>query len=403
MSLVGLVQGIVAVDLAAADQAAVSAALADVRRVRGWLDSVEIAAARRLSELAIASPSMFPEQVAAQAGRVTLPEASRGFDRARTADAIPEIAAVLADGQTSGGHIDVVSRALRQLSLPQRNQLAQRGDVLAAAASQLTRDEFARTVRAEVRRIHVDDGIDRLQQQRRNTSLRTWTDKDTGMWCLRGEFDPETGALLAGRLRNTVEALFHDQQPDTCPADPLLKQHHLRALALDALTQGRGAGSSGRIDMSVLIDAETLLNGEHGNSIVDFGLDVELPVETLRRWACLADITPIIVGADGVSLYLGRERRIANRAQRRALRGMYRCCAIPGCTVVFDNCEIHHIIWFRNGGMSDIDNFAPLCNKHHHLVHEGGWNLALDDRRNLTITYPDGSIMTTGPPSAWAR
>jgi hypothetical protein len=49
------------------------------------------------------------------------------------------------------------------------------------------------------------------------------------MWCLRGEFDPETGALLAGRLRNTVEALFHDRQPERCPADPLQKQHHLQA------------------------------------------------------------------------------------------------------------------------------------------------------------------------------
>ena len=403
MSLLGLVEGIVAVDLAVADQACVTAALTDVRRVRGWLDSVEVAAARRLGELADESPSMFPEQVLAEAGRLSLPEAAKGFDRAATTAVFPEIAAALADGQTSGGHVDVVTRALRQLTKGQQDQLAQRGRALAEAASQLTRDEFTRTVRAEVRRIHSDDGIDRLQQQRRNTSLRTWTDKDTGMWCMRGEFDPETGALLAGRLRNAVESLFHDHQPDTCPADPLLKQHHLRALALDALTKGRGPGSSGRIDLSVLIDAETLLDGEHPNTIVDFGLEIDLPVETLRRWACLADITPIIVGADGVSLYLGRTQRTANRSQRRALRSMYRCCAIPGCTVGFDNCEVHHVTWFRNGGNSNIDNFAPLCNKHHHLVHEGGWELALDGRRNLTVTFSDGAIMTTGPPSARAR
>jgi hypothetical protein len=43
-------------------------------------------------------------------------------------------------------------------------------------------------------------------------------------------------------------------------------------------------------------------------------------------------------------------------------------------------------------------NLLPTCTKHHHLVHEGGWKLALDPRRNLTITYPDGTIMTTGPP-----
>jgi hypothetical protein len=345
---------------------------------------------------------MFPENVAAEAGRVSMSEATKGFDRAHTTAAIPEIGVVLSRGEASGAHVDVVTRALRQLTPTQRDRLAERGDVLALAATLLPRDEFARTVRAEVRRIHTDDGIDRLQQQRRNTSLRTWTDRDTGMWCMRGEFDPETGALLAGRLRNTVEALFHDQQPETCPADPLQKHHHLQALALDALTKGRGASSSGRIDMSVLIDIETLLDREHPGTVIDCGIPVDLPAETIRRWACSADITPIIVGADGVSLYLGRTRRTGNRAQRRALRAMYRSCAVPGCCVAFDNCDIHHIRWYRNGGKTDIDNLLPICHKHHHLVHEGGWHLALDVGRNLTVTYPDGAIMTTGPPTVHA-
>jgi hypothetical protein len=182
-----------------------------------------------------------------------------------------------------------------------------------------------------------------------------------------------------------------------------LKQHHLRALALDALTKGRGARSSGRIDISVLIDVETLIDGEHPDSVIDCGIPIDLPVEALRRWACMAEITPIIVGTDGVSLYLGRDSRTANREQRRALRAMYRCCAVPGCNVGFDYCDIHHIKWYRNRGKTDIDNLAPLCHKHHHLVHEGGWHLAMDARRNLTITFPDGSIMTTGPPSRRAR
>jgi hypothetical protein len=397
--VVGLVQALVGVDWSLADQGAVASALADVRRVRGWLDSVEIIAARRLSELAVVSPSLFPERAAADAERITLPEASKAFERAATTTTIPQLGDVLASGAASGGHVDVVSRALRQLTPPQRDRLAARGDVLALAAGELARDEFARTVRAEVRRIHNDDGIDRLQQQRRNTHLRNWTDRDTGMWCLHGEFDPETGALFATRLRGAVEALFHDTQPDTCPTDPIAKHHHLQALALDALTQRRGAASSGRVDMSVLIDLNTLIDGEHDDTILDCGIPIDLPTETLRRWACTADITPIIVAADGVKLYLGRTQRLANRAQRRALRAIYRHCAIPGCTTTYDNCQIHHIHWNRHGGTTDIDNLAPICNKHHHLVHEGGWHLTIDAHRNLTITYPDHTTMTTGPPT----
>lgn len=360
MSVLGLVERIAVVPWATSDQHAVAGVLADVRRIRGWLDSVEVAAARRLGELAAASPSMFPEQIVAEAGRVSLTEATRGFDRAQTTTAIPQMGALLHSGEASGGHVDVVTRALRQLTADQRDRLADRGEVLALAASQLPRDEFARTVRAEVRRIRADDGVDRLQRQRRDTSLRTWVDRETGMWCLHGEFDPETGALLDGRLRNTVEALFHDRQPDSCPTDPLLKQHHLRALALVALTEGRSTGNAGRIDMSVLIDVETLIGGEHPHSVIDCGLPIELPVETLRRWACFADITPVIVGADGVSLYLGRDTRVANRAQRRALRATYRGCAVHGCTVAFDRCQIHHLHWFRHGGRTDIDNLSKF-------------------------------------------
>jgi hypothetical protein len=119
---------------------------------------------------------------------------------------------------------------------------------------------------------------------------------------------------------------------------------------------------------------------------------------------CTAEvIVPIIVAADGTALYLGREARVANRAQRRVLRAMYRGCAIPGCEGRFADCTIHHLRWFRRLGGTDIDNLLPLCHRHHHSVHEGGWQLALDARRNLTITYPDGNIMTTGPPKARGR
>jgi hypothetical protein len=45
----------------------------------------------------------------------------------------------------------------------------------------------------------------------------------------------------------------------------------------------------------------------------------------------------------------------------------------------------------------------PLCSTHHHATHEGGWHLHLDpNTRTLTITHPDTTIQTTGPPRARA-
>ena len=82
---------------------------------------------------------------------------------------------------------------------------------------------------------------------------------ETGMWCLHGEFDPETGAILDKRLQQHGRGLFHDARPTPVPTDPLEKQHHLRALALMLLIDGGSASGRARsIDMSVLVDAKTL-------------------------------------------------------------------------------------------------------------------------------------------------
>ncbi len=153
--------------------------------------------------------------------------------------------------------------------------------------------------------------------------------------------------------------------------------------------------------MSVLIDAKTLLEGVHEHSVIDCGLGIDLPVETLRRMACYAEITPIIVGADGVHLHLGRTTRLASREQRRALRAMYRGCAIPGCCVAWDYVVIHHLKWFRNLGTTDIDNLLPLCTKHHHLAHEGRWQLTLDTttqpHHHQTRRHPNDHRPTNSP------
>ena len=402
MSVLALLESIVEVDIAAADQESVSRVLADLRRVRGWADSVEVAAAARLAELAQVSPSIFPERVVADAGRVSLIEATRGFDRAKTVEMIPELGAVLTVGDTSAGHIDVVTRALRDLDAGQRRRLAERGDVLALGAATLPRDEFAKAVRRELHQLCADDGMARLERQKRATRLRNWTDRDTGMWCLRGEFDPEAGLVLDRKLQTMVESLFHDKTPDSAPADPVSKQQHLRALALMALCDGKGGKV--RTEVTVVIDAQTLLEGEHAQTYVDLGLDIDLPVETIRRMATSAEVlTPVITAANGINLHLGRSKRLASRDQRRILRVMYPTCARPGCDVPFEKTEIHHIDWYgRDSGRTDIDVLAPLCHADHRDTHERRFALSIDRQRNLTVKHPDGTTMTTGPPKRGA-
>ena len=112
----------------------------------------------------------------------------------------------------------------------------------------------------------------------------------------------------------------------------------------------------------------------------------------------------VVVVANGVVLYapgrtdLGRTTRLANREQRRALQGLYATCAVPGCAVHYDRCRLHHIIWWRHGGRTDLANLLPVCQHHHTLIHRDNWDITLGEARELTIRLPDGQVMRTGPP-----
>jgi hypothetical protein len=84
----------------------------------------------------------------------------------------------------------------------------------------------------------------------------------------------------------------------------------------------------------------------------------------------------VVLQAPG-TLDLGRTQRLANRAQRRALRALYSTCAVPGCTIHFDRCKLHHIIEWENGGLTNLANLIPICPHHHAMLHANSWKIEL--------------------------
>jgi hypothetical protein len=193
-----------------------------------------------------------------------------------------------------------------------------------------------------------------------------------------------------------VETMFHQRTPDTAPDDPVAKREHLAALALAVLVRGKGR-AKGKTELVVVVDAKTLLEGEHADTFVDVGMDIDLPIETVRRMACSADVfVPVLSAANGVNLYQGRKKRLATEDQRRLLRLLYPTCMMPGCSTPFDDCDIHHIDYFgRDFGLTNIDTQGPLCFRDHDDVHRGRVSLSMDELRNLTVTYgmaPSASI-----------
>jgi hypothetical protein len=388
------VEAVAGVDAASSTADDVCAAVGVLARLRGWVDSQEV----RLAGL-LCSVSPVPEADLAVAGRSSSRHAELVAGRVRVTAAVPELGEALGEGLVSGEHVDVVGRELRRVAEADR-PVVLAGVVDVAVAS--SPEELARELRRRARDAARDAGVDRLDWQRSQVGLTSWVDRGSGLTIWRLVTDPVTTVRLSQAIHGQVEALFHDAVPDSCPQDPLAKQEFLRAHALFSLLEGNG-GRPGRPEVVVVVDTREP-DPVTGGPVVDWGLPVEVPDRVLVELAGRADVHTVVV-RNGVVLHapgvldLGRSTRLANRAQRRALRGLYRGCAIPGCTARFDNCTIHHVLWWRRGGRTDLANLLPLCSRHHHCVHDGGWVLQLLPDRTLTVTLPGGRVMSTGPPS----
>ncbi len=397
---------------ASASAASLTSAMRSVAELRSFLAAADADLAVRLR-----AASSFPEPEIASVSRESLSAASKVIERGETLAAVAGFADALNDARITAGHIDAITRGAKALEPEQRDALFGRIEGLVDEAARSSVADFARRVRREANDVRTDDGMARLERQRRATSLSTWTD-DEGMWNLRGRFDPVTALSMSSALSNAVETLFAEAVPESCPSDPIEKQKHLRALAFARLVGGSnergcageagkrpggiGASRSGRAEYVAVIDVDA--STVAGAAVVEWPIPIEVPGRVLASLVADADVHTVVV-RNGVVLHapgnvnLGRSTRLANRAQRRALRGLYATCAIPGCNTGYDRCKLHHVVWWRNGGSTDLDNLLPVCTKHHHDIHDRGWNVHLGPNRELLLTLPDGSVRNTGPPN----
>ena len=382
----------------APDRAELEDALRSVGSLQSWLAGAKSSLTSQLAPLV-----SFPEKTIADCTRGSSRDAINDKARADTLAETPGLAGALDDARVTAGHVDEVTKAVKPLEPEQRSELfdrVERGLLDVAAVATIA--EWRNRLALEVKHIQRDDGEDRLERQQRSVRARSWTDGD-GMWCLSTRFDPVTGVKIAAKLESAVNALFAESTPATCPSDPVEKQQHLAGLALAELIQSDGVGAKpGRPEYVVVVD--TSQGDGAGGPTVDWGIPVEVPHRVLAEMMGEGRVEAVVV-RNGVVVHapgeldLGRTTRLANKAQRRALRALYATCAIPGCSVRYDRCKLHHIVWWRHGGRTDLSNLIPVCSRCHTKIHDAGWEVSLGSNRELTVRFPDGTIHNTGPPS----
>jgi hypothetical protein len=362
--------------------------VASLRSIRSWCDAVEVRVARRSREV-----DETPERMLADKGHRPPRQARQAAARESACTAMPAFEQALAEGEVSTGHVDGLAAAIRDLDDAARETFGSYESELLGAARRQSVAEFQRAAGALARHIigQQNGGSDeaRLRALRERSNVKHWVNDTTGMHHTHLELDPVRDETLWTAVRAQLAKL---RQRDGNQLTPFAQ------LEVDAfVTAVQSGGDAGVPEVAVHIDWRTLTDGLHDASLCETSAGVRMPVSTVRRLCCNAKIIPIVLGSDGEVLDVGREVRLPNRAQRRALRAKHRRCAYPDCTVPFDACRIHHVVWWCRGGSTDLANLLPLCERHHHLVHEGGWGLSMTADRVVTWARPDGEVFHRGP------
>lgn len=370
------------------------------KRLRAWLDAFDSEVAARLDTLAESGESFGSEAAHVHNSGVSARDAARLTRRARALSRLADVADALASGSITAGHVDQLAAVAEHLRDDVREMLFARSSELLTHARAHDPGRFGRHVRDLARRLERDAGVDRAEQQRNHTSLSWWLAAD-GMFHLHARLHPLLGERIITALEHESRAMVARGEATGDPefVGRAVDRNRLMAEALGTLVSaGHGDVRPTVADVSVLVDAATLSGAAHDDDVCEGQHGAAVPIESVRALLCNGTVTPVVVDRDGTVLDVGRTRRTANRAQRRALRAMYRTCAAAGCDVPFDRCEIHHIEPWELGGSTSLSNLLPLCSRHHHVIHARRWRLDLAPDRTLTVTDPGGGVvMVTAP------
>ena len=271
---------------------------------------------------------------------------------------LPATSEALDSGKVPVSHARLIARASGESPIDEAH--------LVEAASDQSFDEFARTVKRHQQEVADDDGQSLLDRQRKNRKARIFESPESGMFVLTGEFDQITGARIATALTAKERKLWHQEDPK---ARRTPQQRMADALA-ELILQPAGDDKSQGTDLLVIADYDVLTQ-QLGNPRLADGSAI--PVTELHRLALEANLLPSIFDAKAQQMRLGRRLRTASEAQRIALIARDQHCI--GCEANPLWCRAHHIIWWRDGGTTDLDNLVLVCDDCHHKIHDHGWQV----------------------------
>jgi hypothetical protein len=332
--------------------------------------------------------------------RLSAGEVRRLVRNGRTLEYLPTLASRFADGVVTAEQVAVVAPVT---ALEAQAEAVGQGVDLRAVDATLAEvaatQPFAqlRPVVAHYLARLDPDGPEPDPTEGRSLTLARLLD---GSLSIRGELDAVGGEKLQAALESIVQA-------DRPKGDLRTRAQQLG----DALVQlADNALSSGQLPVLrtikphvvVTLDVDDLVDPSTGPDAASTGFGATISAARARWLACDGNVSRVVMGPEGQPLNHGRTKRVVPPHLRRAVELRDRHCVFAGCGAPTHWCDVHHLLHWIDGGETNLENSALLCERHHTKVHHGFRVERPPDGRWRTYR-PDGTEIRIAEPLLAAR
>ncbi len=305
---------------------------------------------------------------------VTNREAKQLSQMSRRLEEMPNTRAKLEAGEITMSNAAALTNAARECGA---RKVDQNQGLLAEAASS-NPDDFRKRSRRWTNANSPDRGKELLNRQKKLRKAHLFWSKELQMGTLHAELDPVSFGQVRQALDKHTDLLRRNDSGGEVHPDDIRTGEQRRADALMELITGRRAhtleplpdrqGPGKEPTQLVVVVDWDLLNGSRPDGNCEILGAGPVPPSVLGNLSPDASVCGIIFGGKGRVLWLGRNQRLGNGAQRLAAavrdKGCVRCDAPAHQT------ELHHLRDWYDGGPTDIDNLVSLCGPHHRELQE---------------------------------
>ena len=368
----------------------------DADQTLGMLSRIQSVAASLMCDvtemLSATNTDSDPAEVLRQGARLPTRESKRMAKMAKQLSDMPKVKERFATGEITPGHVNALANAAEKVG----PETVDADETLLEAADQMLPDTFNRHARKWSDQKLIEASLDPLERQRRAREAKLWVEKETGLGVVmaklpRPQFEQVRQAVDTHYMHHLRQDGAGDQDPDRVrtPKQRLVDVvfellTNRNAFTGEFLTETVGIKAKASTQL-ILTAPVGVVDGTNPNGQIEIIGVGPVPHQILQTLTPDTELAGMIFDRRGRPLWLGRNQRLANAAQRLAVAirdgGCFECGA------PMHRCELHHMKeWHRDRGPTDIDNLVAACRQHHKWLETN--NLIVRRTPNGYQTHP---------------